>query len=55
MKNNKALECQNEKHKPRDNKLGVTWCVRCGRLFNKPCGKELKEEDKVKIDLVNNK
>ena len=25
----------NCKHKIRDNKLGVTWCVRCGFLANK--------------------
>lgn len=40
-------ECKNEKHKPRDNKFGVTWCVRCGRLFTKPSGKPLKESDKI--------
>lgn len=32
------------KHKPRDNSLGVTWCIRCGKLFNKPCGIPLEEE-----------
>ena len=37
----------NCKHKIRDNKLGVTWCVRCGRLFNKPCNIQLKESDKL--------
>ena len=35
------------KHKRRDNKLGVTWCVKFGRLFTKPSGKPLKEEDKI--------
>jgi hypothetical protein len=33
------------KHKPRDNSFGVTWCIRCGRLFNKPCGIPLKESE----------
>jgi hypothetical protein len=45
------MDCPNEKHKPRNNKLGITWCVRCGRLFTKPCAKELEEEDKVRITL----
>jgi hypothetical protein len=45
------MECLNDKHKPRDNKLGVTWCVRCGRLFNKPCGKDLLESDKVVVKV----
>jgi hypothetical protein len=43
------MECKNEKHKPRDNKFGVTWCVLCGRLFTKPSGKDLKETDLIKI------
>ena len=45
-------ECKPDKHKPRDNKLGVTWCIRCGRLFTKPCGKELKEGE---ILIINKK
>lgn len=44
-------ECQPDKHKQRNNKLGVTWCVKCGRLFTKPCGKELQETDKLIIKL----
>lgn len=44
-------ECEPNKHKPRDNKYGVTWCVKCGRLFTKPCGKPLKEEDKVVVNI----
>lgn len=36
---------EQNKHKKRDNKFGVTWCVSCGRLFTKPCGIELKKED----------
>jgi ribosomal protein L37AE/L43A len=40
-------ECQPNKHKARDNKLGITWCVLCGRLFTKPSGKPLKESDKI--------
>jgi hypothetical protein len=35
-------ECLPDRHKRRDNKFGVTWCVNCGQLFNKPCGVELK-------------
>ena len=48
MKTN-TLDCPNDKHKPRNNKLGITWCVKCGRLFTKPCAKELEEEDKVRV------
>lgn len=40
-------ECLPDKHKQRDNKFGVTWCVKCGRLLIKPCGKPLLESDKV--------
>ena len=36
------------KHVRRDNNFGVTWCIKCGRLFNKPCGKKL-----TKADLIN--
>lgn len=25
------MNCPNEKHKPRDNQFGITWCVKCGR------------------------
>lgn len=39
-------ECKPNEHKRRDNKFGVTWCVKCGRLFTKPSGKELQENDK---------
>lgn len=45
------MECLNDNHKPRDNKFGVTFCVKCGRLFTKPCGKDLKESDKLIIKL----
>jgi len=45
----KMKECKDNKHKRRDNKFGVTWCVKCGRLFNKPSGKPLLESDKVII------
>ncbi len=38
------LNCENNKHKPRDNRYGVTWCIKCGRLFTKPCGKPLDIE-----------
>ena len=31
----------------RDNEFGVTWCVKCGRLYNKPCN--------VKFDKVKDK
>ena len=43
-------ECLPNRCKQRDNKFGVTWCVKCGKLFTKPCGKELQESDKVIYD-----
>lgn len=38
-------DCNVNKHKIRDNKYGVTWCVKCGKLFNKPSGIELKKNE----------
>ena len=45
-------ECKNEKHVRRDNKFGITWCIRCGRLFTKPSGKELTKEDKLRFNCL---
>ena len=45
--NKLKTNCQSGKHKFRDNNFGVTWCVVCGQLSLKPCGKELKTEDKI--------
>ena len=39
-------ECLPDRHKRRDNKFGVTWCVKCGHLFTKPSGISLQESDK---------
>lgn len=41
------IDCLPDKHKRRDNRFGITWCVKCGRLFTVPCGTELKETDKL--------
>lgn len=30
----KVIRLCNNQHKPRQNKFGVTWCVRCGKLIN---------------------
>ena len=30
----KIIQLCNKQHKPRQNKFGVTWCIRCGRLLN---------------------
>lgn len=40
--------CAQGKHKIRENKYGVSWCVNCGLLSNKPA-EPLKEEDKLLI------
>lgn len=47
------MECKPDKHKPRDNKMGITWCIRCGRLFTKPCGRDLKESEILIINKNN--
>jgi hypothetical protein len=39
--------CQKGKHKLRVNKMGVTWCVRCGLLSNTPNADVLQEDDKI--------
>ena len=33
--------CSKGEHKFRDNDFGITWCIVCGRLATKPCGKPL--------------
>tara|TARA_R110000803_G_scaffold194217_1_gene257224 strand:+ start:26 stop:181 length:156 start_codon:yes stop_codon:yes gene_type:complete len=45
-------ECKNDRHVKRDNKIGVTWCIRCGRLYNKPSGKTLTKEDKERFNCL---
>jgi len=44
-------DCLPDKHKRRDNKFGVTWCVRCGQLFTVPFGVPLQESDKLYFKL----
>ena len=44
--------CEPDNHKQRDNTIGVTWCVKCGRLFTKPCNKPLLSKDKMVIVQV---
>jgi hypothetical protein len=41
------IPCKNE-HKPRINKLGVSWCILCGALMTNPATKKLERV------LVNN-
>lgn len=42
--------CKKGKHKLRENKFGVTWCVRCGLLSTTiGTAQLLKEEDKIII------
>lgn len=48
MKNNTLTRhCKPDRHVRRDNNFGVTWCIRCGALFNKPCGKTITPEDRL--------
>lgn len=42
--------CKKGKHKFRENKFGVTWCVRCGLLSTTiGTAQVLEENDKLKI------
>ncbi len=43
-------ECKNEIHVKRDNDFGITWCIRCGRLFTKPSNKKITEEEIVRYN-----
>jgi len=43
--------CKPDKHKLRDNTFGITWCIKCGYLFNKPSGIKLKPEEILIINL----
>jgi hypothetical protein len=40
-------ECKNEIHVVRTNDFGVTWCLRCGRLFNKSVDKKISITDRI--------
>lgn len=51
------MECKDNAHRIRENNFGVTWCVKCGRLFQssrgrfetKPIKKLTKEDEKYYI------
>ena len=45
-------ECKPNKHVKRDNDYGVTWCIRCGTLFTKPCGKKISKEDRERFNCL---
>ena len=51
MKNGNR-KCKNENHVIRDNKFGITWCIRCGRLFTKPSNKNLTFKDSVNFNIL---
>ena len=38
------LNCRRDKHRLRMNKFGVTWCVICGMLSNKPADPATEDE-----------
>lgn len=41
--------CEKGKHKLKDNSFGITWCVTCGYLSNKPAPlTKDKKEDRLK-------
>lgn len=39
-------------HKIRDNKFGVTWCIKCGRLMTKPCDRKITKVDAEKHNIL---
>ena len=46
-------QCSNGKHKFRDNKLGITWCVVCGQHSTSPSNIPLTPEEQIiTTDLV---
>ena len=45
-------ETDPNKHKKRDNKFGITWCIRCGKLFTKPSGKPITKQDREKHNFA---
>ena len=51
LKRKNIFHCKNENHKPRNNEIGITCCIRCGRLFTKPSEKDL-EEDKIRLTVI---
>lgn len=45
--------CTNDNRcKRRDNKFGVTWCIKCGKLFTKPSGKPITDEDRERFNCL---
>lgn len=49
----KQYHCDKGKHRFRENKFGITWCVICGQLSVNNQGKvePLQEEDKLIIKI----
>lgn len=50
----KKVHCDKGKHRFRENKFGVTWCVICGQLSYNNLGlvPKLEESDKLIIDCT---
>ena len=47
-------QCSKGKHKFRENKFGVTWCVRCGQLSTSVGTSQiLNEDDKIIMNSKN--
>ena len=45
--------CTNDNRcKRRDNKFGATWCIKCGKLFTKPSGKPITDEDRQRFNCL---
>lgn len=45
----KIIQLCNKQHKPRQNRFGVTWCIRCGKLLTGDAPL-LKEDEKLIIN-----
>jgi len=39
-------------HKIRDNKFGVTFCIKCGRLMTTFCDVNLTKKEAIKFNVV---
>lgn len=46
------MDCIKENHVRRDNKFGITWCISCGKLFNKPVNKYISKTDRLNFNIL---
>ena len=44
--------CEKGKHKLRDNNFGITWCIVCGLLSNKPSNIPFQKHEQITINRL---